>query len=63
MNEIEIIKSLITSKSDHFIFVEYKFYKKWKWLIKLSVFFNKNYISCEIFRKKYKVNYPYNNYI
>ena len=56
MNEIEIIKSLITSKSDHFIFVEYKFYKKWKWLIKLSVFFNKNYISCEIFRKKYKVN-------
>ena len=55
MNEIEIIKSLITSKNDHFIFVEYSFYKKWKWLIKLSVLFNKNYISCEIFKKKHKV--------
>jgi hypothetical protein len=55
MNEIEIIKSLITSKHDHFIFVEYNFYKKWKWLIKLSVLFNKNYISCEIFRRKYKI--------
>lgn len=55
MNEIEIIKSLLTSKNEHFIFVEYKFYKKWWWLIKLSVLFNKNYISCEIFRKKYKL--------
>ena len=34
--------------------MEFKFYQKWKYLIKLIVATNPNYLSCTIFRKKYK---------
>ena len=55
MNDIEQLISLFKSKHEHFIFVEYSFYKKWKYLIKLIVSLNKNYIYCEIFRRRYKI--------
>lgn len=32
------------------------FYSKWKWLIKIVMFLNQNYVSCEIFRRKYKIH-------
>ena len=54
MKSIKILKRLYKSKHDHFLSVDFEFYKKWKWIIKFIVLLNKNYISCEIFRKKYK---------
>lgn len=47
---IEIYKS----EHSHFLHVDYKFYKKYKWLIRVAVLLNPRYASCEIFRKKYK---------
>ena len=44
-----------TSKHDHFLFIDYNFYKKWKPLIKFLVYLNKDYLPCLIFRKNYKV--------
>lgn len=38
----------------HFLYVDYEFYKKWKWIIILLVILNKRYSSCEIFRKRWK---------
>ena len=54
MRDIKILKSLQKSKHDHFLSVNFDFYKRWKVIIKLILFFNKNYTQCEIFRKEYK---------
>jgi 5-methylcytosine-specific restriction endonuclease McrA len=55
MNEIKQLISLFKSEHEHFLFVDYDFYKKWKYLIKLLISLNKNYKSCEIYRRKYKI--------
>ena len=54
MKDIKTLKNLYTSKHEHFLSVDFNFYQRWKWIIKLIMFLNKEYISCEIFRKKYK---------
>jgi 5-methylcytosine-specific restriction endonuclease McrA len=54
MKDLKILKDLYKSKHEHFLSVDFEFYQKWKWIIKLIVFFNKEYIQCEVFRKKYK---------
>ena len=54
MKELKILKNLYKSKHEHFLSVDFDFYQKWKFIIKLILFFNKEYIQCEIFRKKYK---------
>jgi ssDNA-binding Zn-finger/Zn-ribbon topoisomerase 1 len=54
MKDMRILKFLYKSKHEHFLSVDFKFYKRWKYLIRLLIFLNKNYISCEIFRKQYK---------
>ena len=54
MRNFLILKTLYKSKHDHFLSVDFKFYKKWKLIIKLIMILNRNYISCEIFRKEYK---------
>lgn len=54
---VGIIKKCIeiyTAEHPHFLYVDFNTYKKYKWIIKLAVLLNKNYSSCEIFRKKYK---------
>ena len=51
---ISLFKTLRKVKHRHFISVDYKTYKKWKYIIKLAVFLNKKYISCEIYRKNFK---------
>ncbi len=56
INDLKTLKHLYTSKNEHFLFVDFDFYKRWKILIKILMFLNKNYISCEIFRKKYKIH-------
>ena len=54
MRDLIILKSLHKSKHEHFLSVDFEFYKRWKYIIKLILFFNKKYIPCEIFRRKYK---------
>lgn len=54
MEIIKIIKKLINEKHSHFISVDGKVYNKYKYLIKLSIFFNKDYKNCEIRRKRFK---------
>ena len=54
MIELKKLFSLLYEKNKHFIYFSYKFYKKWKFLIRILLFFNKNYIPCEIYRKKFK---------
>jgi len=55
MKLIRTLKILYKSKTPHFISVDKQTYFRWKWLIKIIVGMNKNYKSCEIFRKKYKL--------
>lgn len=55
MKMIKILKFLYKSEHPHFISVDRKTYFRWKLLIKLAVGLNKNYKSCEILRKKYKM--------
>lgn len=54
MSLIRILKDIYTSKHPHFLSVDREIYFKWKLLIKIAVVLNKNYKSCEIFRKRYK---------
>jgi len=54
MKIVRIVKSLVKSEHPHFISVNKKTYNRWKLLIKLAVRLNKNYKSCEIYRKKFK---------
>jgi len=55
MRLIKILKFLYKSEHPHFLSVDKKVYFRWKLLIKLAIGMNKNYKSCEIFRKKYKI--------
>lgn len=54
MGLLKIIRELYTSKHPHFLSVDKEIYFRWKFLIKMAVLFNRNYKSCEIFRKRYK---------
>jgi hypothetical protein len=53
---IKTLQEIYKEEHSHFLFVEYDIYKKWKFLIRFAVKINKNYVSCEIFRKKYKIH-------
>lgn len=55
MNIIKVLKFILSSEHSHFISVDKRIYKKWKYPIILAVKLNKNYKSVEIFRKKFKV--------
>lgn len=54
MNIPKLIKRLLFTKNEHFLAVDGKTYKKYKYLIKLAILLNKDYKFCEIRRKKYK---------
>lgn len=54
MKLIKLLKSLLNEKNNHFLYVSDNIYYKWKWIIVIVIKLNKNYKSCEIFRKKYK---------
>jgi len=56
MSALKQLLLLLTSKHEHFLFVDYEFYKKWNLIVKLLVRFNRHYKSCLIFRKKYKIH-------
>ena len=55
MNLIKTLIFLATAEHPHFISVDSNTYKRWKYLINLSVAINRHYKTCEIYRKKYKI--------
>jgi 5-methylcytosine-specific restriction endonuclease McrA len=55
MRLIKVLRFLSTSKDSHFLSVDKKTYKRWKYLIIISVKLNKNYKPVEIFRRKFKI--------
>jgi len=54
MNYLKLLKFLIKAKDQHFLYVTEKQWSNLGLLIQLVIFFNKNYKSCKIYRKKYK---------
>jgi len=54
MEMIKLMKKLINEKHEHFLSVDGRIYDRYKYLIKIVVFFNNNYKSCEIRRSKFK---------
>lgn len=55
MRLVKILKFIYKAEHPHFLSVDKETYFQWSWLIKSVVGLNKNYKSCEIFRKKYKI--------
>jgi 5-methylcytosine-specific restriction endonuclease McrA len=56
IEDLRKIKKIYKTKTEHFLKVDFVFYKRWKYLIKLAVALNKNYVQCEIARKKFKTH-------
>lgn len=54
MNILKLLIKLSRQKHQHFISVPFDVWKKYNILITLVMYFNKNYIPTQIFRKKYK---------
>jgi len=54
MGVIYRLKELLFSKDEHYLSVDWQFYRKWSFFIKIIVSMNKNYRPCLIFRKKFK---------
>lgn len=57
LNDIKQLKKILKSKNEPYIGVDFDFYIRWKYAIQLMVYFNKNYLSCSIFRRKYKMHH------
>jgi 5-methylcytosine-specific restriction endonuclease McrA len=55
MRLVKIFKFIYKAEHPHFLSVDKEIYLRWGLLIRLIVMTNKNYKSCEIFRKKYKI--------
>lgn len=55
MNLIKTLVFLAKAEDPHFLSVDIKTYRRWKLLINLVMKLNRNYKSCEIYRKKYKI--------
>jgi len=55
MRLIKILKFIYKAKHPHFLSVDRKLYFRWRFLIRIVMSLNKNYKSCEILRKKYKI--------
>jgi hypothetical protein len=53
MELMNLLKYIYNAKQPCFLSVEEKTYNTWKFLIKILVILNKNYKSCEIYRKKW----------
>lgn len=51
---LKLFKYLFSEKSKHFLSVNYTHYRYLGFIIKIIVRFNKNYVPCVIYRKKFK---------
>lgn len=56
IKDLKKLRKLYITKNEHFLCVDYSFYKRWKYIIRLIVSMNKKYTLCEIYRKKYKMH-------
>src|SRR5574343_554535 len=56
MKLFNTLRFLYTAEHPHFLYVGMHFYSRWKWLVKLIMWLNKDYIPCEIFKRKYKMH-------
>lgn len=56
LSDLKRLKRIYKTKTEHFLKVDFVFYKKWKIIIKLLVYLNNDYIGCEIARKKFKAH-------
>jgi hypothetical protein len=56
MKLFKTLKFLYKAEHPHFLYVGMDMYERWKWLVKLVMLFNKEYIPCEIYKKKYKIH-------
>jgi hypothetical protein len=54
VSHISKLTQILNSEHEHYLFVNYSFFKKWNLIIRLLIYLNRNYLSCLIFRKKYK---------
>lgn len=54
MNIVKLLKFISKATDPHFLSVTQEQWEKWSLLIRISLFFNKNYKPCVIYRKKYK---------
>jgi len=58
MGLTKTLQSLLKEQNKHFISVDNKFFKRWKYIIILIMKMNPNYKHCVIYRKRYKrLNY------
>ena len=55
MNDFKQLLFILTSKHEHFLYVDYTFYKRWKYILRFLILLNTHYKPCEIFRNKYKI--------
>ena len=53
---VKKLRTILKTKSSHFLSIDFETYIKWKWLIRILIRLNRNYKSCEIYRKKFKSN-------
>jgi 5-methylcytosine-specific restriction endonuclease McrA len=54
MQIVKVIKNILKARDLHFISVDQDTWSKWSWIVKIAVRYNKNYVPCVIYRKKYK---------
>lgn len=48
------VHTILSKKNEHFISVDYKVYRRFKYIIILLMLLNRDYRLCEIYRKRYK---------
>jgi hypothetical protein len=47
-------KEIIFTEEEPFIIVDFDFYRRWKYIIILIIFFKRNFFNCEIYRRQFK---------
>jgi hypothetical protein len=53
-SDLQKLKRIYKAKTEHFLKVDFSFYKKWRLAIRLLIWLNSEYVPCEIARKKFK---------
>lgn len=54
MNIFEVVRFILKSKTPPFLSIDVKIWNRWKWIIYPTVFLNKEYRPCIIYRKEFK---------
>lgn len=54
MNILKKLKNIKDSKDAHFLYIDNETFKRYRLIIWLMIYFNKNYKWCEIYRHTYK---------